>query len=94
MTLPPSLLQVYETRRVGPEGDLYMHGVRKVRLMNENGGYPRVLAVHTGDVQWCRELLLFPVMYQLPAHLPQLLQKIHQLTPAEAKNLDIVSRQT
>ena len=84
---------MYKARRLGPEGDLYLHGVKKVRLMIEDG-YPtnqRVLAVHTGDVKWCRDLLVLPDMYQLPSHLPDLLQRIHQLNPGQAKSVQSVS---
>ncbi|XP_005110896.1 uncharacterized protein LOC101849802 [Aplysia californica] len=79
--------KVYRQRRLGPEGDLFLLGVQ--RLLSDGNGscnqWDNVVPVHFGETRWCRQQMLFPLMYQLPSHLPDMVQKIHKLSPSAAK---------
>ena len=77
--------QVFKGRQLGSEGDIFMSGVQKMQLLPQK----QVLSVHLGGTAWCQEILLFPVMFQLIDHLPNLLQTIHQLSQVQAKALNV-----
>ncbi|BFY97805.1 hypothetical protein BsWGS_00845 [Bradybaena similaris] len=70
----------YTNRKVGPEGDLFVFGLKHILCSVDVREKSLILVSFNGN--HCQKFLQVPHVFKLPDHLRHLLQKIHRIDPS------------
>lgn len=77
----------YTNRKVGPEGDLFVFGLKHILCSVDVREKSLILVSFHGN--HCHKFLQVPQVFKLPDHLRHLLQKIHRLDPSAISSYSV-----